>query len=80
MHTCGYYRPSSDQYGDAIDAFRSVLRRHPKNGVAWAFTGLSEFEEKRVDDALEALEKARAYGVGDNAELIALTRYTLACC
>jgi tetratricopeptide (TPR) repeat protein len=54
------------------------LARHPNNGAAWAFIGLSEFELRNYDDALSALEKARSSGVGDNAQLVAVTRYTLA--
>lgn len=68
---------SADRRAEAVEAFAPVLRRYPKNGAAWAFTGLALFEERKFDEALPALEKARAYGVGENPGLVSLTRYRL---
>ena len=69
---------STDDYVGSIGALEYVLRKHPKNGVAWAFTGLSQFELNHPDEALAALEKARKFGVGDNSELEGATLYELA--
>lgn len=68
---------SADRNDEAIAAFNEVLKKHPRNGAAWAFKGLCEFGAGDRDSALQSLENARTFGVGDNAQLISATRYTL---
>jgi tetratricopeptide (TPR) repeat protein len=68
---------SADRNKEAVDAFATLLKLHPKNGVAWAFKGLSLAQLGKTDEALDALENARLFGVGDNTELVAATRYSL---
>ena len=68
---------SADRSKEAVEAFVSLLKLHPKNGAAWAFKGLSEAQLAHNEEALAALEKARTLGVGNNPQLVAGTRYSL---
>jgi tetratricopeptide (TPR) repeat protein len=68
---------SADRHAEAVRAFAEVLKRYPSNGAAWAFIGLSRYELGEYPAALEALEKARRTGVGDEPGLVVLTRYRL---
>jgi tetratricopeptide (TPR) repeat protein len=67
---------SSDRSQEAADVFRRVAGMRGKDGAAWAFLGLAEFELKHWDPALEALKKARRYGV-DNNQLFDVATFDL---
>jgi tetratricopeptide (TPR) repeat protein len=67
---------STDDSQGAVAAFDRVLAKHPENGGAWAFKGLSHFDARQFEPALKALGNARRFGTGDNRELGILTRYT----
>ena len=69
----GYY--SLDNFTQCRDNMRQVLRLAPKNGAAYAFLGLCEFELKDYDRALQHLLQSRILGVGDTPELASSARY-----
>ncbi len=56
-------------------AFRKVTSLAPKNGAAYAFLGLCEFNLKEYDKALEHLLQSRILGVGDTGDLGGIARY-----
>jgi tetratricopeptide (TPR) repeat protein len=64
-----------DKYTECRDTFRRVLRLAPKNGAAFAFLGLCEFELKDYDRALQHLLQSRIHGVGDVPDLAGIARY-----
>jgi tetratricopeptide (TPR) repeat protein len=64
-----------DNYADARDAFRTLASHQPKNGPAFAMLGLCEFRTREYDDSLAHLQRARALGIGDNAELTSVVRF-----
>jgi tetratricopeptide (TPR) repeat protein len=68
-----YY--SLDDYANCRTAFRSVIRRAPKNGAAHAFLGLCEFGLKEYDRALQHLLNSRNLGLGDVPDLGKVARY-----
>jgi len=64
-----------EQFGDARDAFRRVLAKHPENGTAWVFKGLCEFQLKNYDSALSDLIEAKARGVVGGQAMADVARY-----
>ena len=68
-----YY--SLDDFPHCRDTFRTLVRRAPKNGAAFAFLGLCEFGTKQYDRSLEHLLQSRILGVGDTKELGGVARY-----
>ena len=67
-----------DRYAEAADAFRRLVALQPKNGPAWAFKGLCEFQLRNYERALDDLRRAGAFGFGDTGELKSVARYHLA--
>jgi tetratricopeptide (TPR) repeat protein len=57
------------RYAESRDAFRHFVGKQPKSGPGFAMVGLCEFELKRYPEALRALEKAIALGLGPNPDL-----------
>ena len=68
-----YY--AMDDYSRCREKFRSVVRLAPKNGAAYAFLGLCEFNLKEYDRALQSLLQSRTLGVGDVPDLASAARY-----
>lgn len=64
-----------EQFGEARDAFRRVLVKHPDNGTAWAFKGLCEFRLKNYDTALSDLVQAKDKGVVGGRSMADVARY-----
>jgi tetratricopeptide (TPR) repeat protein len=64
-----------ERFGEARDAFRRVLAKHPENGTAWAFKGLCEFQLKNYDTALSDLFEAKAKGVVGGGAMADVARY-----
>jgi tetratricopeptide (TPR) repeat protein len=64
-----------DQHVECRDLFRKVIRLAPKNGAAYAFLGLCEFNLKEYDRALTHLLQSRIHGVGDTGDLGGVARY-----
>jgi tetratricopeptide (TPR) repeat protein len=64
-----------EQYGEARDAFRRVLGKHPDNGTAWAFKGLCEFRLKNYETALSDLMEAKLKGVIGGRSMTDVARY-----
>jgi tetratricopeptide (TPR) repeat protein len=64
-----------EQFGEARDAFRRVLAKHPENGTGWVFKGLCEFQLKNYDTALSDLIEAKARGVVGGQAMADVARY-----
>jgi predicted Zn-dependent protease len=68
-----YY--DSDRYAEGVKAFRNLVEISPHYGSAWALLGLCEFEMKDYKNSFIHLQKGRVEGLGDNKDLIHVTRY-----
>lgn len=55
-----------DRYAEAREAFLKGLDLSPKNGVAWGFLGLAEYELGNLDRAGAAIDKGERLGLGSN--------------
>jgi tetratricopeptide (TPR) repeat protein len=64
-----------DRYSEARDALRNLTALEPKNAPAAALLGLCEYQTREYERALVNLQKARLLGLGNNQELIEVTRY-----
>lgn len=64
-----------DSYAEARDALRNVTDLQPRDAAAWALLGLCEYQTREYERALVDLQKARLLGMGDNQELISVSRY-----
>jgi predicted Zn-dependent protease len=64
-----------DRFGEARDAFRRVLAKHPENGTLWALKGHCEYKLKNYDVALTDLLQARARGISGNQSVSEVARY-----
>ena len=64
-----------DDHLQCRDAFRRVVALAPKNGTAFAFLGLCEFNLKEYDRALQHLIQSRTLGIGDVPDLGSVARY-----
>lgn len=61
----------SDQFPKARDAFAHFVSvEHKQPGPGFGMLGLTEFELKEYPKALEALERGRTMGLGDNAAFV----------
>jgi tetratricopeptide (TPR) repeat protein len=69
----GHY--AQDNFTQCRASMRQVLKLAPKNGAAYAFLGLCEFELKEYDRALQHLLQSRILGVGDVPDLAGSARY-----
>jgi len=65
----------TQEYETCRTAFRAVVRLDPRNGPAWAFKGLCEFELKAFKGALDDLNEAQRLGLGEDARLLSVARY-----
>ena len=65
----------ADRYGEARSAFRRLVSIRPEGGAAWALQGLCEFQLSDYERSLHDLQRGRILGLGDNKELIRVTRY-----
>ncbi|HEX6771897.1 MAG TPA: tetratricopeptide repeat protein [Acidobacteriaceae bacterium] len=74
----GTLQYEANQYQDAVRSFEKVTGYAPNLGSAWALLGLCEFELKQYPTSLAHLEKARALGLGDDAETARVASYHLA--
>jgi len=63
------------KFGECRDQFRKVVKLAPKNGAAFAFLGLCEFEMQEYALSLQHLLQSRELGVGDTGELGAMARF-----
>lgn len=59
----------------ARDAFRRVLFANPGNALSWALMGLSEFQLKEYDAALDHLLRARTLGIAAEKGVAPVVRY-----
>lgn len=64
-----------DRCEEAIEAFRRVVSVETKAGPAWALLGLCEFQLREYTRALENIERGRSLGLGDNQQLVFVSRY-----
>ena len=64
-----------ENFSAGRDAFRKVLQLAPKNGAAFAFLGLCEFNLKDYERSLQHLLQSRTLGVGDTGDLAGVARY-----
>jgi tetratricopeptide (TPR) repeat protein len=62
-------------YGTCRSELQQVVRVQTKNGAAWAFKGLCEFQLKAYARALDDLTRADALGTGDDMNLAAVVGY-----
>jgi tetratricopeptide (TPR) repeat protein len=53
-----------DRYVEARDAFHKGLDLSPRNGVAWGFLGLAEYELGNIDASRMAIDKGEKLGLG----------------
>ncbi len=65
----------ADRYTEARAAFERVAALKPKAGPGLAMLGLCEFRLKDYANALEHIEQARSYGLGEDEELVRVARY-----
>lgn len=63
-----------DRNAEARDAFNKGLDLSPRNGVAWGFLGLTEYELGDFDKARASIEKAEKFGLGSNTGFEAAVR------
>ncbi|HEV2494986.1 MAG TPA: tetratricopeptide repeat protein [Terriglobia bacterium] len=68
-----YY--DSDHYPEGAKAFHNLVEVSPHYGAAWALLGLCEFEMKDYKNSFIHLQRGRVEGLGDNHDLIHVTRY-----
>ena len=54
---------------------QQVVQVQTKNGAAWAFKGLCEFQLKAYATALDDLTRANEFGVGDDTSFLAVVGY-----
>jgi len=54
---------------------QEVVRVQTKNGAAWGFKGLCEFQLKKYPSALDDLTRAKRLGVGEDNEFLAVVGY-----
>jgi tetratricopeptide (TPR) repeat protein len=66
-----------DRFAEAREHFRPVVADRPKDGVAWAMTGLCDVRVKDYEWALADLQKALSLGI-PNPEVASVARYQLA--
>ena len=64
-----------DRFGEAREAFRRMLAKHPENGTLWALKGHCEYKLKNYDAALSDLLQARARGISGNESVSEVARY-----
>jgi len=58
-----------EQYAETSDVMRHLVALEPKAGPAWALLGISEFQTRAYQRALDHLQRARVEGLGDRQEL-----------
>src|SRR5262249_41960099 len=63
------------KYADCQSELRQVVRVQLKNGAAWAFKGLCEFQLKSYTAALDDLNRAQELGMGDDPAIAAVVGY-----
>jgi predicted Zn-dependent protease len=68
-----YY--DSDRYLEGAKAFHNLVEISPHYGSAWALLGLCEFEMKDYKNSFIHLQRGRVEGLGENHDLIHVTRY-----
>ena len=71
-----YY--ASNQYANAIAAFRKVTVLSPETGFAWSMLGLCEFEQQTYPQALLHLQTGQDLGPIPDAQLARVAGYHLA--
>lgn len=59
----------SNQYADARDALRQLIKIDPNSGPGFALLGLCEFETKEYDKSLNHIYQARRIGMGDDVQV-----------
>jgi tetratricopeptide (TPR) repeat protein len=64
-----------ERHEQARDAFRRVLFANPGNALSWALMGLSEFQLKEYDAALDHLLRARTLGIAAEKGVAPVVRY-----
>ena len=68
-----YY--DSDRYADGAAAFHNLVELSPEYGPGLAMLGLCEFELHDYKNSFIHLQRGRLKGLGDNKELVHVTRY-----
>jgi len=65
-------------YDPAIADVQAVMDKDPKNAIAYYYLGSAYEGQGRIEDAIDALEKASDYATASNSsELVALARYRM---
>jgi tetratricopeptide (TPR) repeat protein len=64
-----------DRHEEARNAFRRLIAIEPKHGPAYAFKGLSEFQLRNYDRALDDLQRGGGLGFGEHKDLVQVSRY-----
>jgi tetratricopeptide (TPR) repeat protein len=57
-----------DKYPEARDALRRLVSLNPKTGPGFAMLGLCEYEAKEYGSALDHINDARRFGLGDDPQ------------
>ncbi len=73
----GTLQYSANRFVEAEVTFRKVVEFAPGLGMAWAWLGLSEFENKEYDNSFAAIEKAQSLGIKDDVEIERVSIYHL---
>jgi tetratricopeptide (TPR) repeat protein len=58
-----------DQYPEARDVLRRLVSLDPKTGPGFALLGLCEYETKEYGRALDHINKARRFGLGEDPQV-----------
>lgn len=64
-----------DRYEVARDTLRNLLAIERKHAAAYALLGLCEYQTREYERSLVSLQSARILGLGNNQEMISVTRY-----
>jgi tetratricopeptide (TPR) repeat protein len=62
-------------YATCQAELQHVVRVQTKNGAAWGFKGLCEYQLKKYSIALDDLTRAKRLGVGEDADFLAVIGY-----
>lgn len=64
-----------DMYPQCRDAFQNLIGLEPGRSHGWAMLGLCQFQTGEYEKSIASLQRGRAQGLQDNAELASVVRY-----
>jgi tetratricopeptide (TPR) repeat protein len=67
-----------ERYAEARDHLRRFVTLKPQSGPAWALLGMSEYQTREYQRALDHLQRAMFLGLGDRKEMIQSMFYFVA--